>query len=184
MKRLLVPAMLLLLPGLALATAQFPERLVYHGQEMFIFSEPLEYYFSEDHPRPRVFEEGGMCTACWRGYVGTWKIEDGVLYLVALSDCGCGTEPREIPLSVVFPDQAPPIKAEWYSGVLRVPQGEQLMYVHMGYASQYERDLLIRVEKGRVVREVVIDNTLKTKDELYENMHKSPEEMLREAAPQ
>ncbi|MFM8509872.1 MAG: hypothetical protein ACKOCU_06045, partial [Betaproteobacteria bacterium] len=40
--------------------------------------------------------------------------------------------------------------AHWYSGTLRVPQGELLKYRHMGWASTFERDLLIDVEDGVV----------------------------------
>jgi hypothetical protein len=40
--------------------------------------------------------------------------------------------------------------AHWYCGTIRAPQGKLLKYEHGGYASEYERDLLIRVRKGIV----------------------------------
>lgn len=42
--------------------------------------------------------------------------------------------------------------AEWFTGVLRVPQGRQVEYVHAGFASRYEGYLLLQIERGRVVR--------------------------------
>ena len=34
---------------------------------------------------------------------------------------------------------------------MSIPQGDLVEYVHMGYASVYERDLLISIEQGVVV---------------------------------
>lgn len=60
-------------------------------------------------------------------------------------------ERRPVPLERVFPGKGYPLKAEWYGGVLRVPRGELLRHVHMGYGSTYEREVLFEIEKGRVV---------------------------------
>lgn len=174
-------AIVLICPSAVRATAQFPETLFLDGNEAFMFNEPLEAYFRQGRARPRVFEEGGVCTACWRGYVGAWKIENKALYLTALHDCGCGEEPKEIPLSEVFENPAPPILADWYTGILRVPRGDQLMYVHMGFASQYEKELLIKVVNGRVVERRILDNTLLTEAELRERMGKTYEELFEAA---
>lgn len=51
------------------------------------------------------------------------------------------------------------VNAAWFSGELRTPEGKELLYVHMGYGSVYERDILLTVEKGRITRTKVIDNT-------------------------
>lgn len=51
-------------------------------------------------------------------------------------------------LETVFPGYPDRVFAHWYSGTLRIPQGNTLKYVHMGYQSTYERDLLIEVERG------------------------------------
>jgi hypothetical protein len=76
-------------------------------------------------------------TACWRGYQGTWKIEGNRLYLVALRGV----------LKLVGDE---PLFAEWVSGTLRVPQGEIVEYVHMGFESVYEGNLFFQVERGIV----------------------------------
>jgi DNA-directed RNA polymerase specialized sigma subunit len=51
-----------------------------------------------------------------------------------------------------------PLLADWFTGVLRVPRGEMLAYVHMDFESIYEQDLLINVERGRVTGQRIQDN--------------------------
>ena len=53
------------------------------------------------------------------------------------------------------------VEATWFTGELRIPDGELLQYVHMGYESVYQRDLLIRIERGRVTGRTLVDNTKK-----------------------
>jgi hypothetical protein len=87
------------------------------------------------------------CTALWRGYIGTWEVLGDRLYLVAIHKLvlnGPGTNFLE----TVFPGYPDRVFAHWYSGTLRIPQGNTLKYVHMGYQSTYERDMLIEVERG------------------------------------
>ena len=83
-------------------------------------------------------------TACWRGYIGTWEVKGGRLYLVNLQGSYemVGDEP---------------IPADWVSGWLRVPRGELLEYVHMGFESVYERELHLRVEGGVVVESKTVE---------------------------
>ncbi len=161
MKKLLAAIVICLFPTIALATAQIGDRLLYKNETVWIFSNPLESYFSEKNPRPNhlfTFQ----CTACWRGYVATWKIEDGYLYLAKVVEGTCGADAREIPMSEIFPQQTAPVKALWFTGTLRVPQGEPLRYVHMGYGSVYEKELMISIKEGKVLSELTVDNT-KTK---------------------
>ena len=40
--------------------------------------------------------------------------------------------------------------AHWFNGTLRLPQGQLLHYVHGGFGSCYEQDLLIDVTRGVV----------------------------------
>ena len=53
------------------------------------------------------------------------------------------------------------VEATWFTGELRIPDGELLQYVHMGYESVHQRDLLIRIERGRVTGRTLVDNTKK-----------------------
>lgn len=84
-------------------------------------------------------------TACCREYVGTWELDDGQLFLWRLE----GKYRLEQPGRVF---------ASWYSGTLVVPDGGMLHYVHMGFASVYERELRITVANGVVTHTEVVDN--------------------------
>jgi hypothetical protein len=84
--------------------------------------------------------------------VGTWEIiETGDverLYLVELS--AHKTYEEVLSLPDVFPGYEK-VFAHWFSGGLRCPQGEMLDYVHGGYASTYEYDLLMEFKQGVLV---------------------------------
>ena len=68
-------------------TAQACERLILDGEETSMaFCAPI----LEDHPgvvelsfgeiRKRSHPSAIGSTACWRGYIGTWEIRDGLFY--------------------------------------------------------------------------------------------------------
>jgi hypothetical protein len=126
-------------------TAQTPERLHYQGEEVAMYTLPLDDYFAlvESSP-PFVWTS----TDCWRGYVGRWEIADNRLYLIELR--GRLKDGSEASVATIFPDFPERLFAHWYSGTIRIPQGERLEYVHMGYHSIFERDLLLDVERGVV----------------------------------
>jgi len=143
--------------GNALATAQAPDILIYEGERFALFSNPLESYYNEDNPRPSF---NSHSTGNWRGYVATWKIDGDTLYLRDIKAWLNGTE---VGLDTLFPEHQGKIEASWFTGKLRVPRGKELSYVHMGYASIYEQDIIISVQAGKVVKTEIIDNSDKIK---------------------
>lgn len=126
-------------------TAQIAENLRYKGEDVAMCTEPLSDYFAMGGFNPR-FESN--CTGLWRGYVGRWEIVDGRLYLIELH--GTLEDGTEACLATVFPGFPDRVFAHWYTGTIRIPQGKQLEYVHMGYSSTFEQDLLLDVERGIV----------------------------------
>lgn len=130
-------------------TAQVAERLILDGQRMRLCELPLSAYFALSGPSSPGFR--AESTANWRGYVGTWDIKASRLYLVGIA--GTYEDGSPATLDSIFPGFPDRVFAHWYSGTLRIPQGELLKYAHMGWASVYERDLLIEVADG-VVREM------------------------------
>jgi uncharacterized protein (TIGR02996 family) len=159
-------------------TAQLHERLRFRGKDYGMAACPLEGLFHTLRPRPAfVF----LHTACWRGYVGLWEVQDNLLFLTELrgqvSEETAENHRREFGLTDLFP-QAPPdgVLADWAFDWFRVPDGEIQHYVHMGFESKYERDLLLGVHRGRLVAVRTVDNTTRIErieltprlDEVYE----------------
>jgi hypothetical protein len=54
-------------------------------------------------------------------------------------------------MSTIFPGEKK-VLASWFSGHVIIPNGKLVKYVHMGYASTYEKYILLRVENGAVTR--------------------------------
>lgn len=134
-------------------TAQFAEKLHYQGEDVAMLTNPLSQYFALGGSRPPI---SANCTALWRGYVGSWEFISNRLYLVGLTGELEGGEAAT--LASVFPDYPNRVFAHWYSGTIRIPRGKLLRYVHMGYGSTYEADLLLDVERGVIVKSQLCSN--------------------------
>jgi len=166
MKLLLSITLSLITAISAFATAQSPDRIVYKGNERALFSNPLEVYYSSGRKRPDfMIAPLTTSTGNWRGYVATWRIENGKLYLTKIDSWLCrGSSERscrQVSLAQIFKEKVKngKVLADWFSGEMRVPDGKELQYVHMGYGSTYERDLIFEVKAGVVSEPTVIDNT-------------------------
>ena len=132
-------------------TAQVAEILHYRDCEFDLCAEPLELYLINNGIQ---FDSECVSTACWRGYIGEWLIEDCRLYLIGISDL----DNRQVALSEIFPNNPGRVFAHWVTGELRCPQGKVLSYVHMGYSSIHERDLFLEFRQGELVAERLVSN--------------------------
>jgi hypothetical protein len=137
-------------------TAQVSETLIYQGKELMMFTTPLDPYL-----RTNNISFVSPHTANWRGYEGTWEIKGSEeskegLYLVALH--AHRSYEDVVGLEEIFPGFTDGVFAHWFSGEIRLPQGNQLKYVHMGYASTYEFDLFLEIKKGLVVNKRAVHN--------------------------
>ncbi|MBK9992383.1 MAG: hypothetical protein IPP19_17095 [Verrucomicrobia bacterium] len=162
MKRLFL-SLLLLCPALVFATAQYPEKLRIDGKEEHLMTTPLEEFWHAKYPRPDTLTQTSW--ACWRGYVGTWEIIGNKLCLLQLvrteirpKDDSFEEETTSLPLKTYFGTDGPVI-AEWFTGVLRVARGPLLAQVNTGYASVYEEDLFLIVERGIVTARRIVKNS-------------------------
>jgi hypothetical protein len=123
-------------------TAQIPEQLILDGAQVGMTCCPP---LPEGHPRvievardqrPRTDVASlAHSTACWRRYIGTWEVRRHRLYLTDL-------------VGRYELTAGGPLPAEWVTGVLRIPRGEPLRYVHMGFASVFGQELHVRIERG------------------------------------
>ena len=123
-------------------TAQAHEILILEGSKTSMaFCPPLP----ENDSRITKAPQTTINSSCWRGYVGSWEIKHGRFFLIGLSG------------KYKLRDETP-LFAEWFSGEIKVPQGDILNYVHGGSTPIYEREQHITVENGIVVASSTVDN--------------------------
>jgi len=145
-------------------TAQIGDRIFINNTELTLACEPLSKYLY-DNKVEKLFRN--FSTACFRGYFATWKLEDGKIYLLdveaprPLSRKKQNTSKEPISaMQRLFPGQSE-VFGYWITGKLKVQTGEILEYVHHGYESIYETDIILRFEKGVLIDEKSFNNTLK-----------------------
>ena len=141
--------------GVAWGTAQAPDILLLQGKRQALNTNPLSAWLKANPDRlPR---DGVMSSGNWRGYVATWEVAQGKLWLrmvtvkYALEDDSRGYpkyEDRDV-TDRLFPGRKE-IVAECYSGTLILPTGKLVEYVHMGYGSTYESYKVVWVDRGEV----------------------------------
>ena len=124
-------------------TAQKHENMIYEGKDVSMFSFPG---FPEDHPRiieltdKQIWKKGEarrVSSACWRGYIGSWEIKDGRLYLLKLE--------RDYEL-----EGNEPLFADWVSEELRIIVEPSFEGLRAGPGG--ETIMLVKIENG-IVRE-------------------------------
>jgi len=152
------------------ATAQFPDRLIYNGDTLSIFANPLEQLYNNDSLRPKFFGRKEVCrsTACWRGYEAEWIIIDNQLYLTGIYSCCYSDDKIKANLKKLFGNKFinGMVKADWFTGNIIAPQGKQLYYVHMGYQSLYEKELELQLINGKLIGTKIYDNS-KSRQSIY-----------------
>ena len=130
-------------------TAQVSEKIIIDDEEYILLSEPLESYLKK-----RELKFDVPHTACWRGYVGTWELQDKELYLIGFYGKVKG---EEVDLNFLFPDTSF-VKADWFTGLLRIPIGDMIQYVHGDFDSVYSDEMYIEMEHGKVVKTTLRHN--------------------------
>ncbi len=133
-------------------TAQEPEILIYNGRKMAMISNPDVDPGNDNYWRPSFH------TANYRGYVGTWEIKDNKLYLI---DVDGGTKVKL------------PAFADWVTEELYAWNGNLLRYVHAGYGSMHEENVIFKIEAGILTDVRIEDNTKKFREIAIEEIRSS-----------
>ena len=135
------------------ATAQASDLLIVGGKEFSLNTNPLENQLQKKQWRPP--ENAVITSANWRGYIATWEIKDGSLFLkdvtIGVSD---SKNRRDYVRKSITRDLYPgasEVFADWYTGALIIPDGKMTHYVHMGYGSSFDHYQVFRVRAGKVV---------------------------------
>ena len=149
----LIFSILLLITFKSFGTAQTPDKILYNGIKYDLMSNPLEVYFNK-FPEKKPLANSNS-TALWRGYIATFEIFESKLFLKdivvqKLKD----TLNNEIEEISVFKKIFGPVErfnCDFYSGLLVLPYGELVNYVHMGYASTYANYILLEINESNLV---------------------------------
>jgi len=110
-------------------TAQACEKIIYANEQNSLASLPLDSYLASKKLKPFKYTN----TGCWRGYVGSWKIQDDKLFLIDLT--GTNEQGETLRLSSLFPNKAE-VFANWFSGELRIPK-EKLSNLYMAGSCRF-----------------------------------------------
>ena len=132
-------------------TSQAGDILSYNGEKTTIATEPLKPYLENRSDISFIFKS----TALVRGYIGTWKIKNKKLYLVSL--LGFIENNEKVDLNYLFPNKKE-VFANWFSGQIRIPEGNLLRKIRIGYASVFERDKILKFNKGICISDDTIYN--------------------------
>ena len=146
--------------------AQLPDWIIINGEFKDLYSNPLESFWTElGKKRPALFPK----EYCTRGYIATWQITDNQLFLVAIDgnyerrSVLFGNKSVPFTLQTLIPRMdGKPIKASWFSGKLRVPDGVMTCYEHHAYDSRFEKEIIITIHRGDLIKMVTLDYTHKT----------------------
>jgi hypothetical protein len=128
------------------ATEQFPDILIYKYDTISIHSNPLEWYFERKGERNvKNWKITSFCTALYRGYVATWKIENDSLFLIRIQINSCSESAQYISLKDEFKSDC--VFADWYSGELKGKQGS-ILFDAGGSNSIFEKETFFEIEEG------------------------------------
>ena len=163
--RLACSLFLLLLPLTTRATGQVSDDIVINGERWNLLAFPLSYndslYKRIDDFLPK---DRDISTANWSGFIGCWEIVDSCLYLKEIVVDMWNEHKRESYVLVFNADTLKPILGEYYTehGIyagwfsqkkLIIGRGKLVTYIHGGYLRNYEEELVVTVENGRITHQ-------------------------------
>lgn len=145
--------------------AQLPDWITINGAYRDLYSNPLEQYWTRFGKRRQAFYPTLNCT---RGYIASWEVQDNQLFLLGIDgnyerrSILFGKKLKRFTLKTLFPNvKQKRVKADWFSGKLRVPDGKMTHYEHSHYDSRFEREIIITIHKGDLLKMVTLDYTQK-----------------------
>jgi len=141
--------------------AQVPDKIFFMGEWKDLYSNPLEEYWLK---RNRKHPSFILKPDCRRGYVAYWQILDKYLYLEAIEGSFIKTfffffkRTLGYSLGSLFPQAKNKlVKATWFSGKIRIPIGPMTMFEDHGYDSRFEKEQILTVNRGEIIKSVTLD---------------------------
>jgi hypothetical protein len=168
------------------ATSQFGDILIWNGDTLILFSNPLELRSDwkelneiiiteiENEDRrlyPQKYEkeevEALFSTACWRGYIAEWKIVNNKINLNNIY--ACHDQKVKVDLKKLFQKEFNEnlLFADWINGELIVPKGEVIEWVNLGYKSIFEKELVLEFNNGELTETKTYINSIAKKSTFF-----------------
>lgn len=125
------------------------DKIIVNDIPMSLLTNPLESYWNGvDRKRPKIFPLGSHC---WRGYIATWDIIDKQLYLLDIEG--------SISITEIFGvSKGERVKADWFTGELRIPLGNILHHFDGSQDPIYEKEAVIKIENGNMLYRIIAEN--------------------------
>ena len=151
-------------------TAQFADAIKFEGRMFELAGEPLAFWLERRKNKGLRFRREH--TGLSRGYVSSWEVAKGRLYLTKFSaHMADGTMATVDALFKNYSSQyLDSVKAVdpsnaglgqfafWLTATMRCPLGKLIDYKHDGYSSVRERDLMLEFRDGFLVGSRIIEN--------------------------
>lgn len=145
--------------------AQLPDRIIFNLELFNLCTNPLESYWTvRGKKRPKLCARED----CRRGYIATWEIKGKHLFLIEIEGsirktfAFWGKPTKKFTLKSLFGRRKTLVKADWFSGKLRIPIGPMTLFVDNEYDSRFESEIIVTIVDGEVSRVVTLDNKNKT----------------------
>src|SRR5688572_14299370 len=120
--------------------AQQPDKILFNGEKLDLYSNPLELFWTRKKKATPAFIATPECT---RGYIAAWEIRDNKLLLKDVDAYYTRNfiffrRPVKYTLTKLFPkSNGRPVVASWFSGKLRVPIGKMILFEPSGFDSRF-----------------------------------------------
>ena len=160
--RLLLCAQLMLLTLAAYATGQDGDVIYINGERLELLGKPicldstLYHTLKDELPSNRP-----IVTSNWDGFTAYWSINNDKLYLdsvrcEAYDPNAKAVVGESIPSETLYRifsryNAGNRIVASWVSGKFRVAKGKVIYYQHTGFERNYEDEILLDIDQGKVI---------------------------------
>lgn len=144
----------------AFATGQESDVAYFNGQKWYLMGRPVEHDSVLYHSLLKYLpDDRGTSTANWEGFVGYWSVKKGYLVLdsimvrIVVDGKLVDTRIQDNVMRKVFAKyyyKNKAIVALWVSGRIRLAQGEMIYYEHAAWNRNYETEVFLTIEKGKI----------------------------------
>lgn len=175
MRKYILICILSLISFPSFSTGQAGDILIFENKKYELLDTPLESYPQIDSIRDNLFggKDGGLSTACWRGYIAEWTIENEKIFLTNIYSYNYFSDGDSLKsnLKDLFGEKCigNKVKADWISKELLVADGEMILYHHDAFIRFYEKERGFFIENGNLIDVVDYDNSKMKKSEYFEN---------------